>query len=339
MNGVAALEEPGFVTRLPVGSFHERGNLVNSRAKTLNSIASDRWAVVLAGGDGARLREFTRVITGDDRPKQFCPIVGEDTLIEQTRKRITRALPDERVIYVFTQKHRRFYEPWVAKVSKQRVVVQPENKGTAAGILYALIRLSLLSENATVAFFPSDHYIADEPAFTASIEKAYRAAEASRRHVVLLGFRPDSPETEYGWIETDGRFNSSVLNVAKFWEKPSQERANLLYASGCLWNSFVMVGNVSAFLGLIGLTQPQMMSDFSQTRLSVNMPYEEDIAIRDLYKAITPLDFSRDVLQKRPDLLVVLPVPNVGWNDMGQSSRVKKVLNSLDRTLVLAKAA
>jgi Nucleotidyl transferase len=32
------------------------------------------WAVILAGGDGVRLRPLSRLISGDDRPKQFCPL-------------------------------------------------------------------------------------------------------------------------------------------------------------------------------------------------------------------------------------------------------------------------
>ena len=33
-----------------------------------------RWAVVLAGGDGTRLRSLTVKIAGDQRPKQLIPL-------------------------------------------------------------------------------------------------------------------------------------------------------------------------------------------------------------------------------------------------------------------------
>lgn len=39
----------------------------------------ERWAIIRAGGDGTRLRDLTRRIAGDDRPKQFCPLLGEET--------------------------------------------------------------------------------------------------------------------------------------------------------------------------------------------------------------------------------------------------------------------
>ena len=42
-----------------------------------------RWGMVLAGGDGVRLRPLTRFICGDERPKQFCPLLGDSSLLQQ----------------------------------------------------------------------------------------------------------------------------------------------------------------------------------------------------------------------------------------------------------------
>ena len=58
------------------------------------------WAVLLAGGDGIRLRDLTRKIVGDYRPKQFCPIVGEESLLSQTRARLSPLFSDDRQVFV-----------------------------------------------------------------------------------------------------------------------------------------------------------------------------------------------------------------------------------------------
>jgi mannose-1-phosphate guanylyltransferase len=37
--------------------------------------------IILAGGDGTRLSALTRPLSGDERPKPFCRLIGEETLL------------------------------------------------------------------------------------------------------------------------------------------------------------------------------------------------------------------------------------------------------------------
>ena len=78
---------------------------------------SERWAVILAGGDGTRLQSMTRNITGDDRPKQFVPVIGGSTLLDQTRSRVALSVSPGRTLFVVTEKHRRFYQSLTQSVS------------------------------------------------------------------------------------------------------------------------------------------------------------------------------------------------------------------------------
>jgi mannose-1-phosphate guanylyltransferase len=75
---------------------------------TLRSIACNReseWAVILAGGDGTRLKSLTKKITGDERPKQFCSVLGRGTLLEETQNRVALELAPERTLYVVNRIH------------------------------------------------------------------------------------------------------------------------------------------------------------------------------------------------------------------------------------------
>ena len=62
-------------------------------------------AIILAGGDGLRLRSLTRAIAGDDRPKQFCPLLGDETLLAQTRRRVGMLVAPARTLTVVTRPH------------------------------------------------------------------------------------------------------------------------------------------------------------------------------------------------------------------------------------------
>src|SRR5215470_17461543 len=161
----------------------------------------DKWAVILAGGDGTRLQSMTRAITGDDRPKQFVPVIGGSTLLDQTRRRVALSFLPTRTLFVVTEKHRCFYRPLADTIPPRNLLEQPANKGTAPAIVYALLRVAAKSPRAIVAVFPSDHYFTDDEEFMSYVDTAFDAVQARPDLITLLGITPTGPETEYGWIE------------------------------------------------------------------------------------------------------------------------------------------
>ncbi len=298
----------------------------------LSPSPSRRWGVILAGGDGTRLRALTKRITGDDTPKQFCPLLGRETLLEQTRRRVAPAIPPEQSLVVVTRTHERFYSSHLADVPAEQILVQPTNQGTAPAILYSLLRLAGERLNDAVAFFPSDHYFSDEITFMDHVEAAFGAVAARPEMIVLLGMTPTEPETGYGWIEPDGpppgRSPGAVSRVRRFWEKPRPALARSLLGRGCLWNSFVMVGRVSAFLEMTRRAVPDLYDAFAARRRTLGTRAEEG-ALRTLYRHVPPVNFSREVLAKRPGDLSVLRVGEVGWSDWGEPGRVLSTLAGL----------
>lgn len=289
----------------------------------------ERWAVILAGGDGTRLQAMTRAITGDNRPKQFVPVIGGRTLLEQTRSRVALSVSPSRTLFVVTEKHRRFYESLLQTVSSRLVLEQPENKGTAPAILYALMRVAATSPNAVVALFPSDHYFADDEEFMSHVDTAFDSVRLTQTNVALLGMTPTGPETEYGWIEPQrsvlGSATRSITRVSRFWEKPNSKLAKTLMERGCLWNSFVMVGRVNALLRMTRDAMPDLYSHFSRIS-STFETQEERHALREVYSTIQESNFSHGVLAKRPLDLTVMRVGDVGWSDLGEPTRVLSTL-------------
>lgn len=293
------------------------------------SSRGNRWGVILAGGDGTRLRPLTKLIAGDERPKQFCPLLGSKTLLELTRQRVARTIPMEQTLFVVTRKHERFYRTHLSDVQPERIVIQPKNQGTAPAILYSLLRLSLMSPDGVAAFFPSDHYLSDDETFMDRVAAAFEIAEARPDLVVLLGITPEGPEEEYGWIEPASpiltKNPGELFRVRRFWEKPNHVLARRLQERGCLWNSFVMVGRVSAFLGMIRRSVPDLYNAFAVAWTTLGTP-DEDAAIHSLYHQLPDTNFSREILAASPGDLAVLPVGDVGWSDWGDPGRVLSTL-------------
>jgi mannose-1-phosphate guanylyltransferase len=298
-----------------------------STTKEYDREHGDRWGIVLGGGDGTRLLGLTRLVSGDDRPKQFCSLFGGETLLEQTRNRAERSIPAERVLFPLTSAHRAFYlrEPGIRPSQR---IVQPVNKGTAPPIIYSLLSIERLDSEAIVAVLPSDHHYSDEVAFTAALESAFGTARGHRESVVLLGSPAVGAQTEYGWMETGpavGGIDRSTFQVRRFCEKPSLELAELLYERGALWNTFVMVGHVSAFLKMIGSARSGLMKAFPDHHLWAGL----EVQIPDwIYGRVYTTDFSREILSNQIHRLLVQRLSNLVWSDLGQPERVIDVLQS-----------
>jgi mannose-1-phosphate guanylyltransferase len=292
------------------------------------------WAVILAGGESVRLRPLSKLISGDDRPKQFCRVFGDRSLLAHTRNRLTGMTCRDRTLFVVTSAHESFYSAELSDVSPSQIVVQPVNRGTGAAIAYALLRIVSHDPDAVVAFFPSDHYCADETRFQSTVESAVAVAGERPDSLILLGAEATHPETEYAWIEPGGvpagDTSGLVCHVSRFWEKPSLATAESLQRQGCLWNTFVMVGRASAFFCLLQFTVPGLLQTFSTAAMQGNAAdaYMWDLA---------PVDFSQQVLSHcTAQLLVVKMAASVGWSDLGESALA---LNTLAHVGVLSAGA
>ena len=279
------------------------------------------WAVILAGGDGTRLRPLTQRLTGDARPKQFCRLFGGQTLLDQTRRRADLIIRPDRQIVVVTRTHAPYWAGLEHELFPGRLLAQPDNRGTAPAIMLAALAVRGLAGDAPLAILPSDHDVADDAGFMDRIADAVGVVTAHPETLILLGIEPRTAETEYGWIEPVIESASEVARIDRFWEKPSAGQARVLLERGCLWNSFVMVGWASAFEKVVQAATPTIAAALAPTAFALGTS-REAAALERVYRSLPTLGFSERVLTPLAERFSVMRVKDVGWCDLGNPRRV-----------------
>ena len=297
------------------------------------------WGLVLAGGEGKRLEDYVSQVRGSCLPKQYVNFVGTRSMLEHTYDRAARLIAPQRIFTIVSKHHMRW--PEVRRQLSRRavgtVIVQPENKDTGLGVLLPLIYLSQRCPDATVAVFPSDHYILEEERFLDHVALAASAVHHDPSRIVLLAMEAQWPESEYGYVvpaESNGYFElCGCRKAAHFVEKPDPGQARLLVAAGALWNTMIMVFKVETLWRHIDCLYPDIASRFYRFSQSIGTGAEGG-KLDEIYRNLPSLNFSKDILEKiathLPAAISVLPVFQVTWSDWGSPERLLATKKALE---------
>ena len=155
------------------------------------------WSIVLAAGEGERLKPFVRQWLGYEKPKQYCTFVGTRSMLQHTLDRADEITVPQHKVTIVAQDHRRRGWPEQLKRKAGRLVVQPSNQGTATAVFLALTYIRREASNATIVLFPSAHFVYPEDRFLNFVRAAVGAAQTLPK-LVLLGVAPNRAELDYG---------------------------------------------------------------------------------------------------------------------------------------------
>ena len=315
----------------------QAGTLIEARVADGSAASSwVRCGIILAAGNGTRLRPMVRRLRGDALPKQYVRFDGRSSMLEQAIERAGILIPMERNFTVVGRDHLAYRD---AREQLTRcggpVIVQPANKETAPGLLLPLMHLYKRYPEAVVAVFPSDHSISDDALFMSYVDRAYHVVEQHPWLVVQLGVEPSGPEPEYGYILPGAVITrddcSGVRAVVGFVEKPDTRTAERLTLQGGVWNTMVMIFRAKAWLQLVHDGLPELYAAFRRIYHAIGTPDEASV-IEEVYASIQTVNLSAGFLSciaaYSPSPLAVLPVRGVTWSDWGSERRI---LNSIQR--------
>ena len=268
--------------------------------------------VLLSGGSGTRLWPLSREMY----PKQFLPLVGDDTMLQATWKRIAplASLPP---IVVANESHRFLAAEQlrVLDVSNPAILLEPVGRNTAPAIAAAALQAMATGGDPLLLVLPSDHVIADAQAFRAAVVLASAAAEQGA--LVTFGVVPTGAETGFGYIQAAP--GDGVRKVLRFVEKPDASTAQgYVDAGGYYWNSGMFLFRASRYLQELERLRPDILA---ATRTAFAAATRDGDFIRldkDAF-AMCPSESIDYAVMEKTDAAMVLPV-DIGWNDVGSWS-------------------
>jgi mannose-1-phosphate guanylyltransferase len=284
------------------------------------------WALVLAAGDGSRLRTLTTDASGTAIPKQFCSLHGGNSLLLDTLRRAQGFAARNRIGAVVAEAHRRWWASDLWSLNRANIIVQPANRGTANGILLPLLSILAQDPLAKVVFLPSDHYFADEAMIGRALHRAVERVYAHPESVTLLGIQPDEADCDLGYILPDDALDYDTFRVAQFIEKPDLQVARSMIARGAAWNSFIFAADANTLLSMYRQLLPDIVDAMETARAHDVAPGARRSALVELYERLPSVDFSSHIAQRAAGRLNLLNVPTCGWSDLGTPKRVAKIL-------------
>jgi len=255
-------------------------------------------AVIMAGGKGTRLWPLSTA----ERPKQFLPLLGDDTMIQCTVKRIAKSIKHENIFIVTSEKYRELSMSQLPELPSENILCEPVGKNTAPCIAMVTREVIKRFGDAIITVLASDHSINDTEEFIKTIKKAWTYAE--KDNIVTLGIPPAYPEIGYGYIKIGKEIDPNkpaVAVVDRFVEKPNLETAQQYLQSGdYVWNSGMFVWKNSVIY--------KCFQDFAPT---IAQYIDGEIDFMDM----PSVSIDVAVMEKAANILVIKST--FDWDDIG----------------------
>lgn len=270
------------------------------------------WAVVMAGGPGTRFWPESRARC----PKPFLKLAGRKTLLENTVERLLPLFPPSHIFIVLQANLVEKAKRLVSRIPLENILGEPMVRNTAPCSVYAVSQIAERDPHARFVFLPADQEIRPRPLYLDALKTALALADD---RPVLLGFRPDSPNPSYGYLEVGPpkrlKAGLSFHTVHRFHEKPSPARArSFLKRGNFLWNGGTFAWRLDAFKKAIRRHLPRLYPAFLKLApFPGGTPGRRSLAR--IYQELPSISIDYGVMEKMRNVHCL--AGSFEWRDLG----------------------
>ena len=267
------------------------------------------WAVVMAGGRGTRFWPESR----NRRPKPFLRLTGKRTLLEETVERLYPMFPPRQILIVLQADLVNQAKRLLKRIPKENILGEPIGRNTAPCCVFAAAQISRQDSEAKFVFLPADQHVYPKSLFQKTLKVAFDMVDESP---VLLGMRPNAPNTGFGYLEVSRSRKTmrgiSYFTVLRFHEKPSLVRAKQFIKRGnFFWNGGTFVWRLDSFRQVIRKYLPRLYAEFDRLG-SVNLGRTKLLPI---YRRLPSISLDYGVMEKMRNVHCLLAP--FEWSDLG----------------------
>ena len=268
-----------------------------------------------------------------DRPKQFLKLLGDETLLVSTAKRIEAIIPRERQLIVTGKSMVPLVYESFPGLDPNRILAEPVGRNTAPCIGLAAVRVLRDDPDATMVVLPTDQAVRQEQVFRETIRFASELVEEDPERLITLGIQPTFPSSSYGYIEQNEKITGAItekwtgrmsaFSVQRFHEKPNQTKAEEFLATGRFrWNAGIFVWKARTILEQIRRFEPEIAERLDTISSSVIQGDFPEILDRE-FAAMKKISIDYAVLERAEKILVL--DATFDWDDLGTWSSLDRV--------------
>ena len=283
--------------------------------------------VIMAGGQGTRLYPLST----SEKPKQFLDLLDcGRTLIQLCYDRFVALDPEAIFWVVSSERYASLVKEQLPAVPESRILCEPEPRNTAPCIAYAIWKIKARFSDANIIVTPSDAYVSCIDSFAVTLKSALAFTEANKSAVLCIGIKPESPRTEYGYIQISSRdkmqsteYQQNIYKVSAFKEKPCLEvakeyikRGNYFWNAGIfVWSAAAIESELRAYAGGIASIMDELSPSLYTAR--------ETAELRRLFPKCEKISIDYAVMEKSKNVFCV--PGNWPWSDLGSFASIEAI--------------
>lgn len=283
------------------------------------------YAAIIAGGSGTRLWPRSR----QDKPKQFQSLYSENTLLQETVRRLEPLIPRQNMYVIANRSHEPIVREQIPWLPPENYVGEPVGKDTAPAVGVIATLIHHRDPGAVILVTPADHVITREKQFRRILEVAEKIASEGP-NVVTIGIKPTSPETGYGYIQMAESHRSfediEVHKVASFKEKPDLKTAEQYVSSWqYVWNSGMFIWSTKTILQLYKEHAPDIYQHLVRYEAAIGTSEEAEV-FEEIYEAFPRISVDYAILEHAKNIYVI--PASIGWSDLGSWAALHEIMES-----------